>query len=249
MADKYHSDTQEKIETITYNPALQDSGDLELGTKTITATSKPATPDYVTNLTTPDVPDSRVIVRKLCQRLNVYIDSFNASATKLYYSVEVNGIERVTGNFVGAGSNNPVGWLLIEGQFNLGTANTIEVFLWVDAGNAVVSVCQLWQAVGSNTSAEHVSAGNVLVVQHSGLMSIGFTGRILGTGSPTFVIYPLELDSQPHGYRLFSRTGDYARATPDCLALVRELNLRAQGTVGTDINYFTEMLFILRTMK
>jgi hypothetical protein len=249
MADKYHSDTKEKIETIFYNPALQDSGDLESGTRTVIATSKPPAPDYITNLTTPNVPDFRVIVRKLCQRLNVYIDSFNAGATKLYYSVEVNGIERVTGNFISAGSNNPVSWLLIEGQFNLGTANTIEVFLWVDSGNAVISVCQLYQAVGSNTSTEHVSAGNILVVQHTGLISVGLTGRILGTGSPTFAIYPLELDSQSHGYRLFSRTGDYARATPDCLALVRELNLRAQGTVETDINYFTEMLFILRTLQ
>ncbi len=248
MADKEHSDRQEKIETIAYNPALQDSGDLEVGTKTITATSKQATPDYTTNLTTPNVPDSRVLVRRLCQRLAITIDSLNGGATKLYYSVAVNGVERATGEFTGTGAKL-VSWNLAEGQFNLGTANTIGVFLWVDAGNAVISVCQLWQAVGSNNAYDWQSAGNILVVKHTGFISVGGTIRVLGTGSPTFVAYPLELEQQLSGYRLLSKTGDYAKIAPDCLALVRELNLRAQGTVATDLNYFTEMLFILRSLQ
>jgi hypothetical protein len=44
MFTKEYSDTQmkEKIEVLSYVPGLQDSGDLETGTKTITATAEPA---------------------------------------------------------------------------------------------------------------------------------------------------------------------------------------------------------------
>ena len=44
MFTKEYSDTQmkEKIEVFSYVPGLQDSGDLETGTKTITATAEPA---------------------------------------------------------------------------------------------------------------------------------------------------------------------------------------------------------------
>ncbi len=248
MTDKYHSDTQEKIETIVYNPGLQDSGDLEPATKTITATSKPLTPHYTVNLTTPNVPDTRLVVRRLCQRLNIFINSFSG-ATKLFYAVEVNSIERASGEFNSTGINNPVSWNLVEGQFNLGSFNAIVVFLWVDAGNAVVSVCQLWQAAGSNSVYDWQSAGNVLVMKHTGFISVGCTLRILGTGSPTFAMYPVESDSQVSGYRIVSKSGDYSRIAPDCLSLVRELNLRTQSTVASDIAYITEMIFILRSLQ
>jgi hypothetical protein len=248
MTDKYHSDTQEIIETIAYNPGLQDSGDLEAGTKTITATSKPSTPDYTVNLTTPNVSDARLIVRKLCQRLNIFINSFSG-ATKLNYSVEVNGVEHVSGEFTGTGINNPVSWNLVEGQFNLGIANTIEVFLWVDAGSAVINTCQLWQSVGSNSAYDWQSTGNVLVMKQPGFISAGCTLRILGTGSPTFAMYPMESDAQLSGHRLVSRSGDYSRIAPDSLSLVRELNVRTQSTVTTDIAYVTELLFILRSLQ
>lgn len=59
MADKYHSDTQAKIEFLNYYPNLQDTGDLEPGTKTITATAKQATPDCSKTLTLPMPTDSR----------------------------------------------------------------------------------------------------------------------------------------------------------------------------------------------
>ena len=42
MVDKEHSDMKEKVETISYSPGLQDSGDLETGTHTIVPTSRPA---------------------------------------------------------------------------------------------------------------------------------------------------------------------------------------------------------------
>ena len=40
MADKFNSDTQEKIEFLKYYPSYPSTGDLEAGTKAITATSE-----------------------------------------------------------------------------------------------------------------------------------------------------------------------------------------------------------------
>ena len=155
MANKYHSDTQEKIDTIIYIPSIQDSGNLEADIEIITSTSKPETADYSANLTTINPPDSRLRVRRLCQRLNIHIDSFGGepAATKLNYSVEVNGIERASGEFTEVDADNLVAWDLTDEQFNLETANTIDVFLWVDRGFAEISVVQLWQGVGTCTTA------------------------------------------------------------------------------------------------
>jgi hypothetical protein len=99
-------------------------------------------------------------VRRLCQRLNIHIDSFGGepAATKLCYSVEVNGIQRASGEFSAGGADNLISWDLTDGQFNLGNANTIDVFLWVDRGSAEVSVVQLWQGVGTCTTGWRLSS-------------------------------------------------------------------------------------------
>lgn len=89
MADKYHSDTQEKIETITYTPAVPGSGDLEAGTTTVTATSEASgvgNADYSAALTLPAPSDARMVAQRIATRLVVTIDSFDA-ATHLYCRV------------------------------------------------------------------------------------------------------------------------------------------------------------------
>jgi hypothetical protein len=74
MTDKLHTDTQEVIEAISYQPGLQDSGDLEAGTKTITATAEATgvnAADYhaVMSLAKPD--DLRLTVIRIAARLAV----------------------------------------------------------------------------------------------------------------------------------------------------------------------------------
>ena len=91
MADKYHSDTQEKIEVITYEPSAKDTGDLESGTKTITATSEATgvgNADYSQALTLPQPGDGRLVVTRIAARLAVTIDSFDV-AEHLYCRVYV----------------------------------------------------------------------------------------------------------------------------------------------------------------
>ena len=237
MTDKYHSDTQEKIETIVYNPGLQDSGDLEPGTKTITATSKPLVVDYTANLTTPNVPDTRVVVRRLCQRLNIHIDSFGGAqpATKLNYSIVVNAIERATGEFNGVNADNLISWDVTEGQFNLGSANTIEVFLWVDNGNAVISVCQLWQGVGTCTTGW---SSFPFEVKHSGLAQVSTNFSRIGSGSVGCHLMSLGTSSAMSE----SLQGDISSK----ISIVNgSFAIRLKGSVVTDLNYVSVFNLVL----
>jgi hypothetical protein len=231
MAGKYHSDTKERTDAIIYSPGLQNSGDLESSTKNITVTSKPGTPDYGANLTTIDVPDARLKVKRLCQRLLVHIDSFGGvpAATKLYYSLEVNGVERASGEFTTAGADNPVSWDLTEGQFNLGVNNSIQVFLWVDQGNAVVSLVQLWQAVGTCTTGWSAFP---LEIEHSGLAQVSANFTRVGSGSPSCHLISLGTSSSMSE----SLQSDISSRIS---IFYNNPAIRLKGTAVTDMNYIS----------
>jgi hypothetical protein len=233
MTDKIHTDTQNKIETITYIPSLQDSGNLEVATKSITATSKPGSAGYSVNLTTTDVNDSRVIVRRLCQRLNIHIDSFGGAppATKLYYSVAVNGSERVTGEFNLSNADNFISWDLTLGQFNLGSANAINVYLWVDQGNAIISLIQLWQGVGSCTNGW---SSYPLEIACTGLVQVSANFTRVGSGSSSCHFMPSGY-SVPISELLQSDISSK-------LSIVNGIcSFRIKGSVTSDLNYFSNL--------
>lgn len=176
---------QEVLKAIRYNPGLQDSGDLEPATKTITATSKQAVSDYSTNLAVP-APPAELTVLRLGLRLQVTIDSFGGSpvATRLNYSIEVNGVERGTGHWTSAGAQF-AGIDLLSGQFNLGIANAIRIYLWVDQGNAVVSLCQVWLGVGTAATGGHAS---FLRLTHTGFFQCSVTIARRGTGAASLTV-------------------------------------------------------------
>lgn len=82
---------QEKIESISYTPGVQGSGDLEAGTRTITATVEASglgNADYNQALTLAKPDDIRLVVKRIAARLAVTVDSFDA-ATHLYCRVYV----------------------------------------------------------------------------------------------------------------------------------------------------------------
>ncbi len=229
MTNKYHSDTQEKTEAIVYTPSLQDSGNLAMITGIITATSKPAIADYTANLTTHGPSDSRLKVRRLCQRLNIHVDSFSGvpAATKLCYSVEVNGIERASGEFNASGSDNLTSWDLTDGQFNLGGANKIDVFLWVDRGTADVSIVQLWQGVGTCTTGW---SSFPLEITHKGLAQVSANFTRLGSGTPGLHFLPLG--------HLASMSEAIQSDISSKLNIVNGSSIfRLRGTISTDLNY------------
>jgi hypothetical protein len=178
MANKYHSDTQEKIEVLSYAPEIQNSGDLEAATKTISATSKPATADYSASLTIPAPNDARWQVKRAGVRLQLTVDSI--SAGHLYGSLYVNGVERKSFDLTGTGEKIAV-VDLTEGQFNIGTSNNFEVYLWVDTGDATISLCQIWQAVGSTDTG--YTFPFCLQLMHKGMAQWMIETNRIGSGS------------------------------------------------------------------
>lgn len=193
MTDKYHSDTKSKIEVLSYSPEYQDSGDLEGTTKSITATSKQGTPDYTKSLTLPAPDDGRIEVKQTCARLHVTIDSFGGdpATSKVYYAVHVNGSQIITGEWDSAGDRY-ARLALNEGEFNLGSPTGFEIFLWVDQGEAVVSVCQFVFGVGSSDSAGHM--GWALRINHEGFLSGSAVLERFGTDSWAARFRPTEMN-------------------------------------------------------
>jgi len=218
------------VDRIYYDPGVQDSGDLEAATRTITATAKPATADYSTNLTIASPPDARLRIMLLGLRWQTTIDAFGAGTTTLNYSVHVNGTERATGSWTATG-NNFGAVNLSEGQFNLGSANTIEIFLWVNGGDgATISVVQFWLAWGYTGS---VWAW-IAEIEHAGFLPVqGLLSRI-GTGTPVFRVV-----GDPIAYVHFAFYGSQGVGAGISLpiALANKFRLACGGSVVTDLNY------------
>ena len=240
MANKYHSDTQQKTETIIYSPALKDSGNLAEVTGTITATSKPEIADYTASLTTPGPSDTGLKVCRLCQRLNIHIDSFGGdpAATKLFYSIEVNGTERSGGEFISDGADNLISWDLTEGQFNLGEANVIDIFLWVDDGSADISVVQMWQGVGTCTTGW---SSFPLEVTHKGLAQVSANFTRLGSGNAGCHLMALGTSA--------SMSESLQCDISSKLSIVNgTFAIRMKGSIATDLNYIQTFNISLMSM-
>jgi len=237
------SGIQEVVDRLYYAPGVQDSGDLEAATRTITATAKPGTPDYTANLTLPTPPSPKLTVLRACLRLQVTIDSFGGSpaATRLSYAVEVNGIERLTGSWTATGAQYAAGDLT-SGQFNVGSANQYRVYLWVDQGNAVVSLCQLWQGIGSRSTSNPEPA---LQVNFSGLVSIAARVHVVGSGSPyvnVSIVDPIDRYAN-----FIDASGDYGVARTTMVWKDNAVCIR--GAVGTDISILYQLLANLRRLE
>ena len=258
MADKFHSDTQEKIEVITYEPGAKDTGDLESGTKTITATSEATglgNADYSDALTLPKPSDGRLVVTRIATRLAVTIDSFDV-AEHLYCRVYVDAQDAnhllfdADWNSIGAkldavdahsGTKATIFDLLKDGG-----AHTFYFFFWVDqANNAVISLVQLWEGVGSCSDAQNA---NCLQLSHTGLVEVEYGQSKVGTGAPTIL---LSRDTATawicwRSSQLYSFS-DNSRAILRTM-LVDSSYITCCGTVTTDLNYIVRISFVLRSV-
>lgn len=235
---------QEKVETISYVSAKQDSGDLESATKTITATSKPATSDYTTSLTIPTLSDSRLVVKRLALRGNIHIDSFGGipAATKLFCTVECNGVEKVSAAELNSAGADNFFAVDITTDFNVGSANELKVYLWVDQGEAVISVCQLWLGVGSCNNVPAPCLG----INHKGLMEVTFHALRVGTGTMSFYLqHPA--DAPSWGNYMINQGGtDYRGFT---LVLVNGATFATRAAVSTDIALLYDVTLVLRSIQ
>ena len=248
MSDKYHSDTKEKIETISYSPNRQNTGDLEAGTKTITATSMPGTADYSKALTIASPSDARLVVKRIAARLRVTRDS--GASTNLYCTVTVDSADGSANKLFDAVDVQAANLQAVDTHsgnlatiFDLlkdGASHTFYFFFWVDAGDSVISLVQLWEGVGSFSTAGYSKV--CMTLNHKGLVSgavnlgregSGTPNGIWGMGNPAFLG-----DAR---YRLGSGDSEMP------LFLAFNDTLQIGGSVATDLNYLRRISLTLRS--
>jgi hypothetical protein len=191
MAGGFHSDTQEKVEAISYTPTVKDTGDLEAGTNTITATSRQGTADYnkVLTLAVPD--DARLIIKRIAARLDITRDS--GTSNNLYCTVSVDspdGSANILFNGVDVQAANLQATDLTTGDvFDLltdGAAHTFYFFFWVDSGDAVISKVQMYYGIGVNTGGQ---PNAYFQIAHTGLLSLQAYLTRKGSASGVFRLW------------------------------------------------------------
>ena len=243
----------EKIETITYKPRLQDSGDLEAGTHTIVPTARPAIAgaQYSSSKTIAAPPDSRLVVERVAARLNVNIAGLG-TATHVYCSVRVD-VDDVDhelfnedwtsiGSKLDAVDTHSEAKATIFALLKDGAAHTFYFLFWADAASqATIDVVQLWEAIASCGTAS--MGREVLRVDHVGLMSICATGYVQGSGTLHILIRRSGMD-----YRYWviaTGTSDIKAILPSFIAANDGIYIF--GTVATDINWLEVIFLTLRS--
>jgi hypothetical protein len=257
MADKYHSDTQEKIELVNYSPGLQNSGDLEVGTHTIVPTSRPeiASAQYSVVLTLPKSTNAKLEVVRIACRLSVNIASLG-TATRVCCSVRVDVDDSDHELFseewtsIGAkldtvdtysGSKAAIFNLLKDGS-----AHTFYFLFWADVSNqAMIDVVQLWEAVGTNSVL--YSFPVIMKLTHTGWLSFSWMPSREGTGASGSLISRLNWNGVSHNSPVVSVTGVNATpSSPFSTLSYDSVELRMCGAETTDLKYIINVAFLLR---
>ena len=256
MFTKEYSDTpsKEKIEVLLYQPGLQDSGDLEPATKTITATAEAsglANVTYTASLTLPKPSDDRLVVKRICARLQVTIDTIAGGDTDLYCRVYVDAQDTAHRLFDLDWTSAGIKLLAVDTHsgalamiFNIlkdGANHTFYFFFWKAGTGAgiTISLVQLWEGVGSCSISEPYPAIDIL---HQGFISMcGYISRI-GTGTPIFNL----LSVYSNWFELYYTSGlDQHIRIP--LVLVYNNSLSTKGSVASDLNYVPRVEMILES--
>jgi hypothetical protein len=242
---------QEKVETIACSPGAKDSGDLETGTKTITATAEASgveSADYNTGLTLPKPGDARLLLLRIAARLMATIDSMTAGHLYCRVYVDQQDAEHrlfdedwtTIGDKLDAIDTHSGALSTIFDLLEDGNAHIFYFFFWVDSGNAVISLVRLWEAVGSKSTMWWNQT--VLKVKHTGLMSLYVRVARVGTGTTSFALVKT-IDSDLHPYSSASTSTD----NPVACVVADDLEISTAGSVATDIHYIDRMSVILRS--
>ncbi|MFH0914143.1 MAG: hypothetical protein V1849_02490 [Chloroflexota bacterium] len=253
----------EKVEGISWAPGLQTSGDLIATTKTVTLTAEASglgSADYSAALTLPAPSDARILVRRLLSRLSITIDSFNV-ATILYCRVYVDAQDsghllfdrnwNSTGNKLALedvhSGNKPTIFNLLKD----GAVHTFYFFFWVNqANNAIISLAQVWEAVGP--SGWYVP----LVISHTGTVEVLVTYGVTGTGtlSLNHLVGNSEaaLDNEGQGVFWTSSTTSTQFFSAQGTGTSKILSpgwvgITGNSSVATDIGYIINMVVVLRS--
>lgn len=242
---------QEKIESITYNPYLIDTADLEAGTHTIVPTARPAigSAQYNKAMTIGKPSDARVEVLRIAARLSVNIAGLG-TATVVNCSVRVdvddaahelfNESWNATGAKLAAVDTHAANKADIFNLLKDGAAHTFYFLFWADvASQATIDLVQLWEAVGTCTTTGNPVS--IVRISHKGLLQCWTFFQLIGTGS---IHQRLSYEREGAAFYSLSVTS-YIFG----LFLVNNPYLSSQTTVPTDICYLYMSELIFRSIQ
>ena len=251
MTDKIHADTGAMVETISYTPSLQDSGDLEPAVITIAPVSRPAVAaaQYNRSLTLPEPSDARLEIKRIVSRLSVNIAGLGTAA-HLHLSVRVDqddaNHELFSEDWMSIGEKLDAVDVYSankSGIFDLlkdGSAHTFYFLFWADVANQVsIDTVQIWEAVGSCSTNENQTG--CLLLSHAGEISDMVLFVTIGTGMANF----RRQDTTDNSSYFTKDTATYNRKSINSL-LVNNLAYNVSGTVTTDLNYIHSLIVNFR---
>jgi len=210
------------------SPEYASSGDLESATKTITATSEPGSADYTASVTTPNFNNSAFTALRQVVRLQITIDSWTGAGAILNYRIKKGGVSIATGQIATAAATGAKYAAVDVTTGTLTGSASYTVYLWVDADTCVISVCQLWVAIGT-CSTSYVTIASI---SGYGKLQIGsFTGEVAGSGSATIAICTRQ-GTANWDSRVLETTGVYGKI----LMLAGTQYIGLKGSVATDVN-------------
>lgn len=247
--------------TIYYAPGLQDTGDLEAATKTVTAVAEATglpSADYSAALTLDRPTDARLLVKRVATRLAVTIGVINAPATLLYCRVYVDAQDadhrlfdlswNSTGAKLSVAETHAAGLAPIFALLGDGAAHTFYFFFWVDnVAGITVTLANLWEAVGAcNTlgNIDYIDGSTLTETEFSGLAAVFCKILRVGTG-----VAQLALKLSQLGLARYSSI-QASGASPAYIIgstahVVHNQRLEMSGTVATDLNYLATVHYLV----
>jgi hypothetical protein len=262
MATKVHTDRKAKFETLYYAPQLQNSGDLEAATKTINAVAEasgPGNADYAAAMTLPAPDDARLQVLRIGARLSVTIDSLNGGCAHCYCRVYVDVQDAdhrlfdldftSAANQLSAVTAHAANKAIIYTSLKDGSTHTFYFFFWVDAGNAVLSLAQLWEGVGGNDGAYAYPV--VLRLTHSGHCDMVIISHNVLAGASAGYISTYADCAFAGSYPLFLRQGTLGTSPiTDPIyggVIVNNPGFGFHLAANTNLGYLYKAVFMLRS--
>lgn len=222
--------------------AGKTTNDLEAATKTITEVTEQATPDYSSALTSISISDARLAILRMAARLNVTIDSMTAAHLycRVYIDTQDTAHRLFDMDWTSTGDKlTAVDFTsgVILAALKDGASHTFKFFFWVDAGNAVISLVQLWTAPGT------CSTSVVIVATFTGQGEASITGwqSRYGTGTATLKVGNYIINN-PYRFFFSATGGEWGIPA----AVIDGLNLMMYGTVATDLNALQALAIFLR---
>ena len=256
MFTKEYSDTpaKEKLEVLLYQPGLQDSDDLETGTKTITAAVEASglgNASYTVSLTLPRPTDDRLVIKRICARLQVTIDAIAGGDTDLYCRVYVDAQDTAHRLFDLDWTSTGVKLLAVDTHsatlspiFDLlrdGNSHNFYFFFWKAGTGAgiTISLVQLWEGVGSKV----LGAGTpCLGISHSGLLSGFMICSKIGTGSSSLRLCQ-GIQDTTYAWYLLTTTSE----APIPLTMGMNFGIAINTTIDTDLAYLARIILTIRS--